>query len=259
MLLLALLLTTSTAIGVVAYLVAARSQKAGAIGASVFLVLLIGKSLLHWKPHWEAMLFPWPDYSYFQQFAIYPLVVVFFGFAAARLPILWNRIVVGLVGLSFLGYGAWENSWIAWPQQHGGDIYADARNHRQQSTHYTCGPAACMAAASHFGVKISERDMAKLCLTRTGGSRLFNLYRGLQLALPDGEFRVRIVDLSADDLLERGRVVVTSNSGHALCIVGKGTRVLVHNPLYPDPSHWNRGKLTKNYRGPAVLVERSTR
>ena len=258
MLFLAILIAASIALGAAAWVVAARSKRAGAVGTVVFLALLCGKALLHWKPHWEATLFPWPDYAYLQQFAIYPIVVVFFGLAAARLPVVWNRVVVGAVGVFFLGYGAFENSWISFPEDHGRDVSADAAHHRQQSTHYTCGPAACVSALAHFGVRKTERQMAELCLTRRGGSRLFNLYRGLQLALPRDRFRVVIVDLTADELREPGRVVVTSNrgGGHAICLVGRGAGVMVHDPLYPAPSTWNPTKLRANYRGPAVLIER---
>lgn len=250
------LLCGTACLGVLGYRLSRRRVDIGKLGCASLMLLICGKALLHWKPHWEFALFPWPDYAYLQQFSIYPLVALFFGLAAAQMPVAWNRAVVAACGMGFLSYGAYENSWMAWPEEYGQQVYADQHNHRPQTTHFTCGPAACVTACAYLGVRRSERHLARLCLTHENGSRLFNLYRGLRLTLPEEQFSVQILDLPAAELLAEGTVVVTSNrgGGHALCLVGEGDQVRVHDPLDPEPKVWTPAELHKNYRGPVVLV-----
>ncbi len=258
MLLYTTLIALSIALGSAAFLTTRQNPRVGTIGAGIGLILLCVKALFHWQPVWEAAVLPWTGYAWIQQFAIYPIVTLFFGFAAAKLPITWNRVVVILTGFGFLSFGAVENSWIAWPQTHGRADYADADHHLKQSTHYTCGPAACVCACAHVGVRITERDMAELCLTHDQGSRLFNLYRGLTLALAEEALSLSIEEASLDDLMRPGSIAVTSNrgGGHALCLVGQGNTVLVHDPLYEAPKTWSREVLAKNQTGPVVSIER---
>jgi hypothetical protein len=133
---------------------------------------------------------------------------MFFGIGAAQLPVTWNRVVVAITGACFVGYGVWENARIAWPESHGAAVYANESHHLKQTTHYTCGPAACVAALSYFEIEKTERELATLCLTHKNGSRMFNLYRGLRLALPESEFDVRMSDLSASEVMREDQVRV---------------------------------------------------
>ncbi len=258
MLLLVLLILGSIATGVVAWRTAARYPKAGTIASAVFMLLLCVKAVVHWRPDWEVMLFPWPKYAYLQPLAIYPLMVSFFGLAAARLKLRWNQVLVALIGVVFLGYGVWQNSWIAFPEQHGRAVRADREHHCRQSTTYTCGPAACVSALDYFGVTVTERSMASLCLTHKSGSSTFNLYRGLLLALGERDFRVRILTLAPADLTLRGRVVVTATGQghHAICLLGTGDGVTVHDPLHAQPRGWSLDALSQQVQGPVILIER---
>jgi hypothetical protein len=165
--------------------------------------------------------------------------------AAARLPIAWNRLVVLLTSGALLFHGAFENRWLAWPPVYGQQVYADASHHLRQSTHFTCGPA------------VSERAMAERCLTIGQGTRLFNLYRGLDVSIAAAPFDVSIAALPVAELLAPGRIAVAANSGsgHALCLVGRGDPVLVHDPLRPAPVSWSIAELERNYDGIAVLIE----
>ena len=242
--------------GTASYAVGRKSRRAAAGVFAVLLVLIVAKPVLAAFPHWEWWLFPWADYAYVQPLVLWVLAVGFLGVAAARLPIRWNRIVVLGTGLGLATFGAIENRWLAWPPEHGQEVFADASHHLRQSTHYTCGPTACVAAVSHCGVRISEREMARRCLTRGQGTRLFDLYRGLVVTLAGTPFQVSIEQVDTGALLVPGTIAVVANAGngHALCIVGKGAVALVHDPLRREPVSWDRSELGRNYRGPAVLV-----
>jgi hypothetical protein len=243
-----------------AFRVTRRSERVGAMWTLVLLLAVCAKSALDALPSLEWALLPWPAYALVQPLVMYPLAAMFFGVAASRLPVRWNRIVVLLVGVGVIGYGAQRNAWIAWPEAHGQSIYADAGHHLQQSTHYTCGPAACVAAVSHCGVRISERDMARLCLTRVHGSRLFDLYRGIVLALERQAYEVSILPLTAEQVVEPERITVSSNrgGGHAICLVGQGTDALVHDPLDREPERWDLDRVRREYRAPAIVIEART-
>jgi hypothetical protein len=260
MLLLSLMALASLALGAAAYAWAACSSRARAVALPLLLALLCGRAVLSYSPALEWRLFPWAGYAYVQGFWLYPIAVVFFGLAAARLPVRWNRVVIALVGLSVLGHGMHRHSWIAWPESHGDARVADANHHLQQSTHYTCGPAACAAALSHCGIQVSERDMASLCLTRTGGTSLFDLYRGIVTALAEQPFAVSIEELPYECLRTGNHVLVCSNSGggHAICLVAHDGKITVHDPLRKAPQEWIATELPRTYVTTAIVIrERS--
>lgn len=252
---LAMLTLMALALLGLAYATGRRWPRTGAVVVPVLTLALCAKAGLDNRPHLEWRLLPWPGYAFVQGFVLYALAAAFFGVAAARLPTRWNRVVVLLVGLGVLAHGVFRHAWIAWPEMHGDDRSADAAHHLRQSTHYTCGPAACVAAASHCGVRVSERDMAAACLTRRSGSRLFDLYRGLVAVLPAAQ-HVSIEDMSVEELLAGDHLVVCANAGlgHALCIQTNGGRVFAHDPLLPTVQEWTPRELRAQYRRPAIVI-----
>ncbi len=254
----AMFLVVCLAAGLGCYWQGRRSHRRAGLLAGVLLALVCGKTVLHVMPHWEWALFPWTGYAYVQRLAMYPIAVGFFGLAAGCMPVVWNRAVVAAVGFAALVVGGVENTWMAVPTAHGSSTrYADAKHHTMQTTHFTCGPAAAVSAVSRCGVRISERDMAALCLTHDEGSRLFDLYRGVVLALGDRNHCVSIRDLDAEELLRFGRITIGANrgGGHALTFVGRGDHVIVHDPISGEPQRWVLDKLRKNQSGPVVVIE----
>lgn len=239
-----------------AYALGRHVPVAAAIAVPVLMLLLVLRAVLSRFPAWEWALLPWPGYALVQGFVLYALGVTFFGFAAARLPRRWNRVVVLLVAVGVLSHGMYRHRWMAWPERHGDLRTVDASHQLRQSTHYTCGPAACASAVSYCGVQLSERQMAQLCLTREQGSNLFDLYRGIVLALGDRRYRVSIEDLDADGLLAGDHLVVASNvgRGHALCLRTRDGGIVVHDPLDAYPSVWTREMLRAAYRPPAIVI-----
>ncbi|MHC4506727.1 MAG: cysteine peptidase family C39 domain-containing protein, partial [Planctomycetota bacterium] len=167
-----------------------RSRRAALGAAGVVLGLVVLKAVLHWKPEWEAALFPWADYVYFQSYWLYPTALLFFGLAAGQLPVRWNRAVVALVAATVFAHSLWAGRWMALPPDGSSTRRADARHHCRQSTGYTCVPASCVSLLSRLGIDATEGEMVRLCLTKRGGTAFFNTYRGLVLKLDGRPFDV---------------------------------------------------------------------
>lgn len=236
-----------------------RGRKRVALdGAGLLLALIVLFVWLRYDPALEARLFPFTWYVYIQNYWIFLIASLFFGLCISQLPVRWNQLVVAAAAIGFIGYGAMELSWIGWPEVHGADTGADARGHCRQSTGYTCVPAACVSAARHVGFDITEREMARLCLTSAYGTSLFNVFRGLKLALTSARYRVTMKPLATEDLLVKGRVtvIIWESCSHAICCVGDGKRALVHDPLVDEPRFWSPEILDSRYGGVAVVAER---
>lgn len=256
MLLLTSLATAGLALTWSGYALARRSPRVANIAIPMLLMLLVARAVLARFPAREWALFPWPAYALVQGFVLYALAAAFFGVAATRLPVQWNRVVVLLVAMGVLAHGLHRHRWIAFPEVHGDDRTVDESHHLQQSTSYTCGPAACASALSYCGVQVRERDMAAACLTRRQGTSLFDLYRGIVVSLHERPFRVSIEDLTVEELLRGDHLVVSSNAGlgHALCIRVHDGLVDVHDPLQREVQRWTRSDLARNYRMPAIVL-----
>jgi len=234
-----------------------RTRPRGARAATAALcAALVARCVLAARADWEWALFPWPSYAFVQGFVLYALGALFFAAAAATLPQRWNRGVVLAIGLGVLAHGLHRHSWIAWPEVHGDDRTAGADHHVRQSTHYTCGPAACAAALSYCGITIREREIAAACLTRRHGTSLFDLYRGLVVALGDRPFVASIENPTADELVAAPIVAIGGNrgGGHALCIANTGTSFVLHDPLAAAPQNVDGAAVRDHLHGPLILI-----
>jgi hypothetical protein len=222
----------------------------------ILAVVLCVQVLLAARADWEWAVCPWPWWAWLRG-SVWPLLgLLFFGLAAASLPTRWNRAVVLLVGLGVLGDALRRHAWLAWPEAHGDQRVAGSDHHLQQSSHYTCGPAACAAALSHLGIVASERDLAAACLTRREGTSLFDLYRGLVLTLGDRPIEVSIEAVDADRIVADQMLVVgaTAGLGHAICIAARAGQLVVHDPLRPAPQRVTAAALRELCGGPAIVL-----
>jgi hypothetical protein len=78
------------AIGLAAFLAALGlvlliGRRAAPWLAGMLTLALVLKSLLTWKPAWEAALFPWPDYIYLQGYWMTAIALAAFGTGLCRL------------------------------------------------------------------------------------------------------------------------------------------------------------------------------
>lgn len=247
-------------IGALGHAAARRWPCAGRVLLPLLLAALCARAVFDARPDWEWALLPWPGYAFVQPLTLHLLAVPFFAVAAARLPVRWNRAVVAALGFAVLGHGLYRYAPLALAERHGDERVAGPDHHLRQSRIYTCGPAACVSALSYFGVVRTERQMAELCLCRRGGSRLFDLYRGLCLALHDAPFAVSIERLDVHELLADEHVIVTSNASgsHAICVATRAGVAVVHDPLRKAPLTVDADELQRTLRGPCIVLQKTS-
>ncbi|MBA3685387.1 MAG: hypothetical protein H0W72_09115, partial [Planctomycetes bacterium] len=225
--------------------------------AAIGLGLVIAKTVLVWKPHWEAALFPFVDYAYFQSYWRWLVALLFFGLATPQLPVAWNRAVVAMLAAGVFAWGLWDERWMIAPPSEGAPVAADARHHCPQSTGFTCVPASCVMVLSYWGIPTTEREMATLCCTRETGTTTFNGYRGLTLKAGDHGLRARIRLFAADELPRDGTPLLWTDGYHARVLLVSDGRWIVHDPLANEPWVWPAAQVQEFLAGPVVLLEAS--
>jgi hypothetical protein len=121
-------------------------------------------AVCRWQPAWEAALFPWPAYAFFERQWIYPLGLFILGCGGGMLPIRWNRLVVWGGAAALLAWSLFAGSWMLRSPCPGSDRLPARGEVYLQSTAYTCAPAACATLLAAWGIDRSENEMAQLCL-----------------------------------------------------------------------------------------------
>lgn len=242
----------------IGWLAAAKGKRSGLLAAGCALSLLLLKSVLTWKPVWEAVLFPWPAYIYLQEYWLYLIGLWFFGISIPQLSVRWNQYVVGAVAAAVLLAGLESTWWMVHPEIHGEARTATSDHHYRQTTFYTCAPSSCVSALSYAGVATTEREMANLCLTHDSGTSVFNIYRGLTMKLAGTSWRCSVVNRTVDQLMVSGMIaVITELPGyHAIAIHGQGTSLEVQDPMLLKPVQWTPAQLHDHMDGMvAVIIE----
>ena len=134
------------------------------------------------------------------------LAAVFAGLAAGwgwRLPNTptWRRAFLAVVlGITSLAAILWPLLSIALRPPPEGHNKWKGRV-AMQSSWATCSPAAATTLLNAEGIRVSEREMIRLCLTDYAGTPTLGLYRGVKLIANRNNRRVEIVDRSLENLL----------------------------------------------------------
>ena len=252
-------------LAIAAYLLGRRLASRGtgacvtATGLCMAIVLL--KVLFITHPAVEAAMIQWTGggawlgYGYLQRYFQVPVVMLGLGVVIPNLPPRWNR---NLIRIMVLTLAAWGVSLTLGLLQGvpGSEKRPDQRHHLQQSTPFTCGPAAGASALSYVGVIETERDLAEMCLTSRAGTTEFCIWRGISLALKGKPYAARVVEGGADDLLQNGRVAIVrlGREHHVVCVRGTGNGVVMHDPLLGDPAYWCADQFRAQYGGVAVVI-----
>ena len=120
----------------------------------------------------------------------------------------WRR----MIAVWFLLSGAWLSVYrdvASRPPQVSFRWYRDGTVIQTNSA--TCSPSAAATLLHLHGIEATEREMARLCLTRTGGTPRLGLYRGLKLKTRGTPWRVEVVRVGTDrlDLMDDRPVVLS--------------------------------------------------
>jgi hypothetical protein len=256
----ALINGSGIAIAILCWRMSRRSKATSLILCVALCALLILKSWLTHKPAWEAAIFPWPWYIYLQGYWIFAIGAAFFALAAPLLPAPRNRRAVLYLGGAVLIAGGMSTSWMLYLPDVGEELQADAQHQCCQSTAFTCAPTACVCALSYLGIHTTEREMARLCLTRAGGTTRFNTFRGLVLKLEGSDFRAHMVEIPPADLCVPGTISVIDfpEIYHAIAVYGVGNGVTLHDPTSRKPEQLTLQRLGERYGGLAIILERKS-
>jgi predicted double-glycine peptidase len=180
-----------------------RSRPAGTIAAAVLLSLILLKAVVGHIPALEASIFPWDWYPYVEP-SWYLVPAMFLAGAGlqgmGQAP--WKRgVVMALATLLFARTAA--AGWVtSRPPELAGTV--NDSGVCLQTSSYSCGAAAATSFVYYYGVRVSEKEMAELCVTRVGGPGLTGtsnagLMRGLRRKLA-GRYDIFIARTVYDDL-----------------------------------------------------------
>ena len=207
-------------------------------------------------PEWEATIFPWPFYAFWQRQWVYPLGIFILGCGGALLPVRWNRSVVWAVAVGLLGWSLWAGSWMLRAPCPGRTDLPVRGMVVEQSTGYTCAPAASATLLAAWGIAKSENEMAQLCLcVPEKGTAQFDTYRALALAARTSGLRARMVALRRERLGRLVRPFIIGTGAHAIVIFEvRGDALLVGDPFVARPV-WRPAELIlDSWDGVAVLL-----
>jgi predicted double-glycine peptidase len=167
-----------------------RSLRLGTALVGGMLVLILVKAGVSHFPAGEPRLFPWDWYPFVESWwHLFPAMFIFgAGMVIVRRSV-WKRdgLLVG-AGYLLLHCGV-VAVLIGRPHEMlNGVVNAEGVCH--QTSGYSCGPASAAMLLHRHGVDATEREMADLCVTRSGGTKMSGtsdsgLMRGLRLKLKD--------------------------------------------------------------------------
>jgi hypothetical protein len=117
-------------------------------------------------------------------------------------------------GLPLFAVAIWSYVWYFEPLPQGIDGQVDAKGFCRQSAQESCSAASAVMLFHHNGVRVTEREMAELCLTRAGkGTPPAGLYRGIATKAAMYGLRPQVLRLSQPEELRSLRGTAIINVG----------------------------------------------
>ncbi len=221
-----------------------------------FVLLSVLYAVCRCLPDWEAAIFPWPFYAFWQLQWVYLLGLFTLGCGGAALPVRWNRRVVYALALAIFAWSLRDARWmLQWPRRGSSDP-AGAGRVVQQSTGYTCAPSSCAMLLSTWGIPTSEQEMSRLCLcVPEKGTTDFDVYRGLVLASEGRGLHAKVVRAGRENLTRLVRPFILLVDAHAFVVVDvRGAELLVADPLCSRPVTRSIDWALRTWNGIAVLL-----
>jgi predicted double-glycine peptidase len=199
-----------------------RSRTAASIASALFLSLILLKAIVGHIPAAEASLFSWDWYPIVEPswYLVPAMFLLGAGFQVMQGGA-WKRpLILAAATLLFVRTGA--AAWVtSQPPELEGTV-TDSGVCLQTSS-YSCGAAAATSFVYYYGIRVTEKEMAELCLTRAGGPGLIGtsdagLMRGLRRKLA-GRYDIFIARTVYDDLPTPALVPLELYPGVGHCVL----------------------------------------
>jgi len=228
--------------------------------AGGMIVLKIAVSLV---PAGEARLIAWNGYAFIEHWwVLYPSMLVLTIAIAMFRRSIWRRdgllVVAGYLVLHF-GVIA-----ILMARPHEGLTgKMDEKGICHQTSGYSCSAASAVMLLHEAGIESTEREMAELCVTRAGNSRVagtsdVGAMRGLRVKMA-GLGRPVISTPTYAELRAPAMVAIKIHDqlSHSVVVVAvEPDQVKVIDPLYGRGTIL-RGQFERDWKGIAIHLERS--
>lgn len=221
------------------YALAAWRRSAGHVGVAVLGVVLAAKILFGCRTDLEIAVLGCDWYIRNNGVILYAAVCGLFGCVQPLLKRPREAWAIGILAAVVAAHGVYMNAGPGLQGTSANANVADHRHHLRQSSPYSCGAAVCVVAASYLGVTVSEAEMAERCLTSRRGTSLLNIYRGMMLTVDRSLVRLEARRLGYREVAELGRISLVVSGNHAVCLVGMGTHVQVHDTMRDGPEEWD--------------------
>jgi len=276
-----IVLTVSAAAWIAGSALARRLPRAGGeLFALASLVLLLAYTILLWDRPELTRLLPFSNTIVLGNW--FPPLAVFLAAIAWRLVpgsvLRRTASTAALTGMAFYS--------LIRPLTGGPPVCDDrwtSDGFCMQTTGATCSAAAAATLLKLHGIDTTEREMAKLCLTRKG-THWLGLYRGLKLKTSGTPWKVEVVACDARDVVASGDVPMIAAVGpsfedaklrselgpdngwhagvqHSVLLIGSAPRGVVEvfdpHPAY-QRERWDREIFERLWRGHGIRLVRHT-
>ena len=242
--------------------IGARGAKLWLPAALLALALTVFKTYLSYRPEIETALFPFADYIYFSTWNT---------FTASALILIVARVTrnrgarIRIALFALLGIvGLMHNNLPYFARARLNDIgdNVDSSGLVLQTTRYSCTPAAMATLLHSIGMETSEKEMARLSLTRPFfGTTLLGTYRALKIKAGQYGLKVRIVRCDKQRLrsLRKPLLLWTKfdNAHTNVLFAQSGDTLLIAEPE-SGFEFWNINSIDDYWYGIAVVLYRSS-
>lgn len=202
--------------------------------------MLALKIFFGFRPDYEITLLGYDWYILHNGVVLYACACGLFGCALALVRSTRDKRAIGVLTLMVAAHGLYMCTGYGLHAPAGRSNVADGRHHLKQSSPYSCGAAVCVVASSYLGLTVTESEMMERCLTNRRGTSLLNIYRGMLLTIDRSLYHLQVRPLDYAELVQQGRVSLAISGNHAICLVGRGDEVVVHDTNTDGPEGWDQ-------------------
>ncbi len=225
---------------VLGFRAAAWNRTVGHVVLTAFGCILALKIYFGYRADHEIALLGYDWYILHNGAVLYACVCGLLGCALAMVRNTRDKRAIAVLSLAVAAHGVYMCAGHELHESIGKAHVADSRHHLKQSSPYSCGAAVCVVAASYLGQVVTEAEMMDRCLTNRRGTSLLNIYRGMLLTTDRSTYRLEVKPLGYPDIVQQGRVSLAISGNHAVCLVGMGTHVVVHDTNTDGPEEWDQ-------------------